>query len=143
MTLEGKSQETTRVAAETSPADTATSPGSSRRGSIRVRIVSWLSAGVVLFGFWSLGRVASMANEVFKGFGSLRFLPALTQFSMGHGTVLFPIFGVLGAIGIILAERVGRRQRFQALLFAAFVAGWILLLRSLFISGVWMSSLDQ
>jgi len=97
----------------------------------RARIVSWLTAGVVLFGFWSLGRFTSVLNEVFKGFGFLSHLTALSRFSVAYGSVLFPILGAIGATGIILAESVGRRQRFQALLFALLVAAWVLLIRLL------------
>src|SRR3954471_1343053 len=108
-----------------------TDPQSTRPG-LRARIVSWLTAAVVLLLFCWLGFASSIFRDVFKGFGPVA-LPALTQFSMAYGRIAFPIFGIFAATSILWAEKVGRRQRFQALLFAALVAAWVLLVRSLLI----------
>jgi hypothetical protein len=82
-----------------------------------------------------------MFTGIFRGLES--HLPTLTKFSMAYGSLAFPIFGVLGATAIILAEGLGRRQRFQALCFGILVAILFILFCSLLISGFWMSSLGQ
>ena len=74
-----------------------------------------------------LGRASVIFGQVYKGFED--HLPALLIFGIAYGAVLFPVCGILGGIGIILANRF-RRDRFQAILFVMLVGLVVCITRS-------------
>ena len=95
--------------------------------TMRPRLVSWASAGVILLIYCWLGRASLIFGQVYKGFEG--HLPALLLFSIAYGAVVFPACGILGAIGIVLANRF-RRDWFQAILFVMLVVLVVCITRS-------------
>src|SRR6266487_1372416 len=101
-----------RTSEEQTPAANENRSAEKLPRSMRARVISWVTAAVVLLGFCWLGFVTPVFTEILRGLEP--HLPVLTRFSMAYGRFAFPLFGIIGASGIILAENVGRRQRFQA-----------------------------
>lgn len=85
----------------------------SRRLIDRWWLSTWVTAVLVLLLYAWSATVCTTLREVYKGFSAL---PSFLRFCMEYGPITFPLFGIVGAAGLVVARQTNHR-RLQALLF--------------------------
>jgi succinate dehydrogenase hydrophobic anchor subunit len=85
----------------------------SRRLIDRWWLTTWMSAVLVLLLYAWFATVCTTLREVYKGFSAL---PSFLRFCIEYGPITFPLFGIAGSTGLVVARRTNHRQ-LQALLF--------------------------
>jgi|SRR6185369_12928986 hypothetical protein len=74
---------------------------------------TWISVVLVLLLYTWFATVCTTLREVYKGFSAL---PSFLRFCIEYGPITFPLFGIAGSAGLVVARRTNH-QRLQALLF--------------------------
>ena len=97
---------------------------------------SWAIGAVFLMMFCWLGFAAFKFAPIYNGLEDR--LPMTTRLTVTYGPVAFPLFGVVTAVSLVLADVFCQRRWVQWIVIAAAVVLIVCIFQSLLFSGVFM-----
>ncbi|HEX3988830.1 MAG TPA: hypothetical protein VHZ30_05315 [Verrucomicrobiae bacterium] len=101
-----------------------------RNIAIKIRMLTCGIALLILVAFCWLGFAAVRFEPLFQGFED--YIPVSKRFAYVHRPILFPLFGLLGAAGLIIADTFLLRRYVQLVLIVFFTIIFIWTFRSMF-----------
>jgi hypothetical protein len=102
-----------------------------RHKTIRVLNLTWAAAGFFLLAFCLLGFAAAKGEPLYRDYGM--HWPLQNRLAAVYGAVLFPVFGVVVALTLLLSEVFLRRVWMRWVLFVVFAFVLVYTFQALFL----------